>query len=136
MASLGAVFIVLSVVRLLAAPSVDPASMLAIRYRAALWMGDNLPRDSICAAWNAGQLGFYSPQKVINLDGLINSEEYYENVLKGQKRLTDYLSDNDVRYIIDYEENELPVGVEEIHAFPADAEGQRLRVWRLPYGGS
>ena len=110
--------------------------MLAIRYRAAIWMAENLPRDSICASWNAGQLGFYSSQSVINLDGLINSVEFYENVLSGQQSLADYLSANDVRYIVDYQENELTAGLETIHAFPTDADGRRLRVWRMPPGGS
>lgn len=136
MASLGMVFVVLSVVRMLALPGVDPTSMPAIRYRAAIWMADNLPRDSICASWNAGQLGFYSPQSVINLDGLINSVEFYENVLSGQQSLADYLLANDVRYIVDYQENELTAGLETIHAFPTDADGRRLRVWRVPPGGS
>jgi hypothetical protein len=135
-AFVGVIFIVLSFVRLLAPPSVDPTSMLDIRYRAALWMGANLPRDSRCAAWNAGQLGFYSSQAVINLDGLINSVEYYENVLNGPQPLTDYLLDNRVRYIVDYSDNELTAGLETIHEFPVDALGGRLRVWRLPWGAA
>lgn len=131
MASLGAVFIALSVFRLLTPSGIDPASMLYIRYHAANWMADNLAQESTCAAWNAGQLGFYAPQAVINLDGLANSAEYYDQVLKGQRPLMDYILENDVSYIVDYVENDLTAGLETIHAFPADALGGRLRVRRV-----
>jgi hypothetical protein len=130
--TIGAVLMVLSVARMFLPPQINPTRMLAIRYRAALWMGENLPAEATCAAWNAGQLGFYAPQKVINLDGLVNSAMYYEDVLSGRRPLTDYLSEKNVRYIVDYVENDLTACLEVVHAFPADADGRVLRVLRAP----
>jgi hypothetical protein len=132
LACIGAALMVFSVVRMFAPPSVDPTQMLAIRYRAALWMAENLPRDATCAAWNAGQLGFYAPQRVVNLDGLVNSVEYYDDVLEGERSLEDYLHDNSVAYVVDYVANDLTAGLETVHAFPVEADGRVLRVWRLP----
>ncbi|GEM_PF-1123860 len=80
----------------------DHHSMFAVRYRTALWIRDSLPDGVILAAWNAGQLGFFSEHSVINLDGLINSRHYYESILLGRESLYQYLRQHNVRYLVDY----------------------------------
>jgi len=80
----------------------DPHSMFAVRYRTALWIRDSIPEDVVLAAWNAGQVGFFSEHSVINLDGLINSRDYFESVLLGRASLFQYLRRNNVRYLVDY----------------------------------
>lgn len=42
-------------------------------YLAAQWMARHLPADAKVGSWNAGVLGYYAPQSVVNLDGLINN---------------------------------------------------------------
>jgi hypothetical protein len=80
------------------------------RYQASLWMQEHLPPDAICASWNAGQIGFFSERSVINLHGLVNNPDFNEEVLQGEVPLMDYLQDNDVEYIIDYDLDERGFG--------------------------
>lgn len=79
------------------------------RVEVAQWMRDCTEPEAIFAAWNAGGFGFLSDRRVINLDGLINSNEYYQYVLKAQKtspalyiqRLLSYLDQQNVAYVVD-----------------------------------
>jgi hypothetical protein len=126
-----------------AALPLNKAGPYNLRYQAALWMSSNLPADSICASWNAGQLGFFSDRTVINLDGLVNDLDYYNQVLRGSKSVTDYLYENGVEYVVDYEygnriyhrfihfPDEPPLDWRAIHSFPNTVDGW-LQVWKLP----
>jgi hypothetical protein len=73
------------------------------------------PRDTIFAAWNAGQLAYFSERRVVNLDGLVNSTEYYQEMrprrnrhgdvsMERPERLGPYLRGLGVDYVVDYEE--------------------------------
>jgi hypothetical protein len=105
------------------------------RYQIALWISENSPPDTIYAAWNAGELGFFSNQKVINLDGLINNAEYYESVLLSPtpvEALAVYLDENHVSYIVDYQENEHTSRLPIVKSFPSPDESDRLiRIWQV-----
>ena len=37
------------------------------------WIGAHLPPDAVLGSWDAGILGYFAPQSVINLDGVVNS---------------------------------------------------------------
>jgi hypothetical protein len=50
-------------------------------YEEAVWIRKNTPPEAVIAAHNAGIIGFYSRRRVVNLDGLVNSREYWERVL-------------------------------------------------------
>jgi hypothetical protein len=119
-------------------------NLYGVRYRAALWVAENMPSDEIYASWNAGQLGFFSDRTIINLDGLVNSAYYYSRVLHGPVTLESYLRKNQVRYIVDYtfgnriyrqlipnKSGELPVDLETKHIFPQTLGGEVIRVWEL-----
>ncbi|MDM8529149.1 hypothetical protein QUF58_13195 [Anaerolineales bacterium HSG24] len=106
------------------------------RYNMALWMQTNLPANSVCASWNAGQLGYFSNCRVINLDGLINSAEYYDHVLLGKVSLFEYFKENNVSYLVDQtnalERNapnllQLPL----VTNFPIDGTGNAVAIWRI-----
>jgi hypothetical protein len=73
------------------------------RPRLARWIGDNLPHDWRCAAWNAGELGYFAKQPFVNLDGLVNSRSYFERVLSGSTRMLDYLEEQSVDCVVDYD---------------------------------
>jgi len=77
-------------------------SLAFARYELAQWVAQNVEPSARCAAWSAGVLGYYSERTVINLDGLVNGADYYATVLKGRERLTDYLRNENVRFVIDY----------------------------------
>ncbi|HUP23980.1 MAG TPA: hypothetical protein VNB06_13680 [Thermoanaerobaculia bacterium] len=72
------------------------------RYQAAVWMRDNLPTEARIASFNAGELGYFSERSVTNLDGLINSFEYYENRMKYAGRMDRYMVDQGITYFADY----------------------------------
>lgn len=108
------------------------SDLYSARYNVALWMSANSAPDTVFAAWNAGQLSFFSDRTVINLDGVINSVDYYERVLVGPTSLTDYLVENNVDFIVDYDTyGSLPDFPVE-HTFPInDGSGRSIRIWRV-----
>jgi hypothetical protein len=125
--------LIVSVAVYLFARSINFTSKLyAARYDAALWIAENSPPETVFAAWNAGQLGFFSDRTVINLDGLINNVDYYDRVLQGSIPLADYLLENKVDYIVDYSIYrplpEYPI----IHRFPLnDGSGKSIQIWQV-----
>lgn len=116
------------------ARSIDFTSQLYVaRYQTALWIAENSPPDAVFASWNAGQLGFFSNRTVINLDGVINSVDYYERVIQGSTSLPDYLKENSVDFIVDYDTyNSMPdMPIEQ--TFPVnDGSGRSIHIWRVP----
>jgi len=113
--------------------SIDFTSKLyAARYDAALWIAENSLPDTIFAAWNAGQLGFFSNRTFINLDGVINNVDYYERVLRGPIPVTNYLSENNVAYVVDYDTYGSIPDFPTVHAFPInDGSGRSIQIWRV-----
>jgi hypothetical protein len=80
-----------------------PLPMYSERLAIARWIDDQLAPDVTLASWNAGLLGYYSNRKLINLDGLVNDEDFFENVLsKHLVALPDYLRQNGVSLLIDH----------------------------------
>ena len=46
-----------------------------------------LPEDSVIGSWDAGRIEYFSDFPVVNLDGLVNSYEYFhKRYLKSEKR--------------------------------------------------
>lgn len=110
--------------------AVDPQHIYTVRYHAAEWVKQNYPPEVRLAAWNAGQTGYFSQRSVINLDGLINSYGYYQEVLTGEKPLEQYLAEMDVDFILDYEDNPITRSLPVEHEFP-NAGKRHLKMWRL-----
>lgn len=129
----GLTFIIFAVAIYMFARSIDFTSGLyAARYHAALWIADNSPADTVFAAWNAGQLGFFSNRTFINLDGLINNLDYYERVLIGSVPLTDYLEENNVGYIVDYSIYHPLPDYPVVQSFPLhDGTGRSIHIWQV-----
>ena len=67
-------------------------------YQAALWVNENLPNEVILGMHDVGTFGYFSNRRVINLDGLINNDEYQNYLLKG--KFSDYLQDQMVTYLV------------------------------------
>jgi hypothetical protein len=106
--------------------------LYAARYNAALWIAENSPLDTVFAAWNTGQLGYFSDRTFINLDGVINSVDYYERVLRGPDSLTDYLSENKVDFIVDYATYDSIPDFSVVQTFPLDDESARsIHIWQV-----
>jgi hypothetical protein len=108
------------------------STLYVARYDAALWIAENSPPDTVFASWNAGQLGFFSNRTFINLDGVINSVDYYERVLIGSVSLTDYLSENNVDYVVDYDTYDSLPDLPIVHTFPLNDEtGRSIHIWQV-----
>jgi hypothetical protein len=108
------------------------SQMYTARYNAALWISENFPPDTIFASWNAGQLGFFSNRTFINLDGVINNVDYYERVLRGSNSLADYLSENNVDYVVDYATYGTIPDFQTVHTFPIDdGSGRSIQIWQI-----
>ncbi|WP_207479645.1 hypothetical protein [Arenibaculum pallidiluteum] len=91
----------------LATAATNPATrwMVALqeeRLEIARWIAEDLDRDIVAAAWNAGLLGYYGERRLINLDGLVNDARYLREVLPRQAEvLPGYLARNRVALVID-----------------------------------
>jgi len=132
-APVGCSILIFAVAIYMFARSINFTSKLyAVRYNAALWIAENSPPDTVFASWNAGQLGFFSNRTFINLDGVINNVDYYERVLHGSTRLTDYLSENKVEYIVDYDTYDSIPDFPVVRTFPLDdGSGRSIHIWRV-----
>ncbi len=69
------------------------------RYRAAVWIRENLPETAIVGSWNSGVIGYYADCHVVNLDGLANGWGFVPYL--EEKRLADYIRDVGIEYIAD-----------------------------------
>ncbi len=59
-------------------------------------------------SWDAGYVGFLLPGKVTNLDGLINSQAYFHEVIAGDRPLEAYLEQRRIRYVVNMTGGETP----------------------------
>lgn len=117
-------------------------------HRAARWMDANLPADAVCAAWNAGQLGYYGGRPVVNLDGLVNSSAYFEDVMGRPGSLEGYLRGAGVGFVVDNvygnitfrhvagAVDTLPANSVLVHEFSPASNGRVMKVWSLRGDGS
>jgi hypothetical protein len=81
-----------------------PDNLSTTRYEVANWMNANLEDDSIVGSFNSGQLGFFSDQSVVNLDGLINNVTYFDAVIQNDspEALLAYIDRVGIDYLVDY----------------------------------
>ena len=108
------------------------SNLYVARYKAAEWIAQNSAPDTVFAAWNAGQLSFFSNRTFINLDGLINNSDYYERVLRGSVPLSDYLAENKVAYIVDYSMYHPLPAYPVVRTFPLhDETGRSIQIWEV-----
>jgi hypothetical protein len=47
------------------------------------WISANLPEDAVIASWDAGALGAFTDQPVVNLDGVVNSGDFADALEMG-----------------------------------------------------
>ncbi len=110
------------------------STLYVTRYDAALWIAENFRPDVTFASWNSGQLGFFSGRTFINLDGVINNVDYYERVLRGFVSLPEYLAENEVDYIVDYDSYDSIPDFPIVHSFPLnDESGRSIQIWQVTY---
>jgi hypothetical protein len=52
--------------------------------------------------WDSGLLAFVLPNRVTNLDGLVNSRTYFDQVLRGGRPLGTYLEERGIRFVANF----------------------------------
>ena len=65
---------------------------------AANWVQHNLPPDALLAVHDIGALGYYVPNPLIDMAGLINPEVV--SFIRDEERLAEYLDENSTDYLI------------------------------------
>jgi hypothetical protein len=68
-----------------------------------------VPADAVVASHAIGFIGYFSERRVLSVDGLLNSTEYYRDYLRSNRKL-DYIKAHGVRYSI----NAIPGGQDPI----------------------
>lgn len=64
------------------------------------WISENLPADAVLGSWDAGVLGYFTDQPVMNLDGVVNSFEYLDASEAGTQ--ADFLRDRDLSHLVNH----------------------------------
>lgn len=105
------------------------------RIAAARAISRTLPPACTLAAWNAGALGYFTQQSLVNLDGLVNSKAYRDEYLYRPARLPEYLQQQGIDFVVDYR---FYWGTPQIEAYPVIQEydlgrSGMLQVRRTPY---
>ena len=69
------------------------------------WLKQNTAPESLLAAWSSGAVAYFSERKTINLDGLVNSPDYFFNYRRKGKR-DEFIRKMGVNYIVVYYYNQ------------------------------
>lgn len=77
------------------------ASFRKSRVDAARYLAKTFPEGTVFGAWWAGNLGYFSDRRVVNLDGVINSREYLERYLKTDT-VERYILHGPIEYLVDF----------------------------------
>ncbi len=80
--------------------------IVAPLHDAADWVSRHVPAEAVVGSWNAGAIGFLSGRAVVNLDGLVNSWDYFR---QGRRDLCQYWRESGVTYLVDIFEANQPV---------------------------
>ncbi|MFN8040028.1 MAG: hypothetical protein U0Q07_12530 [Acidimicrobiales bacterium] len=83
----------------------DVLSIQKANAEAGEWIRTNLPPDAVLASWDAGAVGYFSHAHVVNLDGVVNSREYYDASRSGAAAVRAFLDADGVRYIVNHGED-------------------------------
>lgn len=67
---------------------------------AGAWITDNLPADAVLGSWDAGVVGYFTEQPVMNLDGVVNSFDYLDASREGTR--DEFLRDRGLGYLVNH----------------------------------
>lgn len=95
-------------------------------YAGAEWARANLPADAVIGAWNAGTIAYLSERRTVNLDGVVNTYQFFKTE---RFDLCDYWKQQGVTYLMDAFINDRALSV--VPTFPAYAScaASLHRVW-------
>lgn len=64
------------------------------------WISKNVPQDAVLGSWDAGVVGYFTDQPVMNLDGVVNSFDYLDANREGTQ--DEFLRDRDLAYVVNH----------------------------------
>jgi hypothetical protein len=100
--------------------SIDPV------YAGIEWARTHLPSDAVIGAWNAGTIGYLTERRTVNLDGVVNTYQFFKT---DRFDLCDYWKKQGVTYLMDAFIQDRALSV--VPTFPAYAScaASLHRVW-------
>ena len=80
----------------------DPGTRALMVHDAAAgaWIDKNLPPNARIASWDAGVIGYFSDRRVVNLDGVVNSERWQQSLEHGNT--APFLADRHVTFVANH----------------------------------
>ena len=83
---------------------VDPElrSIQLANRTAAEWASTGLPPEAVLASWDAGVLGYFAEQPVVNLDGVVNGFDWYDATQEGGAAMAAELDAAGVTHIVNH----------------------------------
>ena len=120
----------------------DPRSqaMLIANQEAGQWISGNLPRNVVLGSWDAGVLGYFTEQKIINIDGVVNSIEYARALRKGTAGAL--LKKQGVAYLVNHgimdngEDRELKQLADKLFGQGTSGSLRLEKIWPFTFRGS
>lgn len=67
---------------------------------AGTWIAANLDEDAVLVSWDAGAVGYFSHRRVVNIDGVVNSLEFYDALRDGTA--AEFLRCRDVGFVTNH----------------------------------
>ncbi len=67
---------------------------------AGIWISDNLPADAVLGSWDAGVVGYFTDQPVMNLDGVVSSFDYLDASEAGTQ--AEFLRERELSYLVNH----------------------------------
>jgi hypothetical protein len=106
--------------------ALDPGTTSVMRADAdaGRFIGEQLPPTAVVGAWDAGVIGFFAPQPVVNLDGVVNDVAY----LRAMKAHTTPALLTDLTHVCNHAETEA-----QLRAHADAIVGPRAAAWTEVY---
>jgi len=97
-----------------------------VLYDAAQWAKENIPASAVVGTWNAGTNGYWSERRIINLDGVVNSREYFKS---GRQDLCRYWDELNITYLLDVFQDDQVMTAVPLHQAYAGCIDRLQLIW-------
>jgi hypothetical protein len=115
-------------------------SMCITNQKAGEWISKNLPQDAILGSWDAGVIAYFATQKIINLDGVVNSIDYARALSEGTAG--ELLKKQGITYLVNHglvdngEDKELKQLADKLFGKNTSNSLRLEKIWPFTFRGS
>jgi len=111
-------------------------SVIRLQNQVVLWIKQNLPANARLAAWSSGAVAYFSERQTVNLDGLVNSPEYFFQYRRKGKA-GEFIRKMNVDYVVVYylgprDPNRLGIKLEPVFEARDSYQGIATRFRKIP----